>query len=289
MVERRSKEDRELLAAVAVVWAAIDQIDAASTGRMLGHVADLRRELVDLLAGLPTMTTAEGDAVLSPTYLSLFASDLRRAVERFSDRLARALADDLTQAADVADSGFRDALSTYARAIGVPPSSIVLRPLGTTSALTVSALAFNQSAVRSLGERIAATASLNVQRVAFGGQSLADAVSSVRAGLATGTAHDATLGRMASQAVSIGRTGVYSIANASADHAMQESVEELPDLGMEWQAVLDRRTDTVCRNMDGERRPVGGMFPGGLVAPPLHTGCRCRLLPVLGWANQEVA
>ena len=57
--------------------------------------------------------------------------------------------------------------------------------------------------------------------------------------------------------------------------------DELPGLQSEWVALLDKRTDPICKALGGKRVKVGGTFPGGLVRPPAHARCRCRLVAYL--------
>ena len=276
MPDRLAPEDREMLAAIAAVWALIDALDRSAQRQVLSHVAGVRREIVDLMAGLPLTTGPDGTVSLPGVYLHLFAADLRSTIAQWVERLSRDVAVALARAAEIVDTGFRGALSTLARAAGVPAPLIVLTPLGEASPVVTAALMFNASALRSVGERIASSVSLAVQQAAFGALTHAEATASVRAALSTTRGG---VGGLTSQVTSITRTGVYSIANAAAAHAIHEAGDELPDVQLEWQAIRDRRVDRACLDLDGKRRPAGGSFPGGFIAPPRHTSCRCRLIP----------
>lgn len=275
--------DREMLSAIAAVWALVDALDVESQRRVLSHVVDVRREIVDLLAGLPTTTDADGVVTLSATYLTIFAADLRRIVERWANVITRTVADDLTRAAEITDTGFRGALSALARASGVPAPLIVLTPLGPSAPVVTAALLFSAAAMRSVSERIAAAVSLEVQRTAYGAQSHAEAVTSVRGLLAADPAWagkklpPGTQGALTAQVTGVVRTGLYSIANVAAAHAHREALDELPGVESVWLTVRDKRVDPVCVRLEGRRKPPGGTFPGGFIAPPAHPSCRCRL------------
>lgn len=73
-----------------------------------------------------------------------------------------------------------------------------------------------------------------------------------------------------------------SIACTAMQHAQSVAVMEFysvnPELVKEeeFAAILDSKTSVICRSLDGQKFPVG-VGP----RPPLHFGCRSRMLPVL--------
>jgi SPP1 gp7 family putative phage head morphogenesis protein len=47
-----------------------------------------------------------------------------------------------------------------------------------------------------------------------------------------------------------------------------------------WDATLDKRVCRVCAGADGEVREYGEAFSSGVIAPPVHSNCRCLLIRV---------
>jgi SPP1 gp7 family putative phage head morphogenesis protein len=77
----------------------------------------------------------------------------------------------------------------------------------------------------------------------------------------------------------IGRTETISAANAGQQESWQQAVDagliDPDEFEMEWITTPDDRACQECLDLDGERAPIGGVFPGGLTGPPAHPGCRC--------------
>lgn len=279
---RRPKEQRELQDAMVKVWADLDSLDVEAERRIMRRVAEVRAEIVDRITALGTTTDPDGNETWQVTSLRALESDLRRLLVEWSERLSRELGTDLTTAAELADEGYRGALSQLARSLDVPPAMIRLSTLGVSSGVVQAAVLYHSSAVRGVSERIATEVNGQIQRVVFGGQSRHDAVRNIRDLLAADPKWAGkdlppkTVGKLTQQAITIERTGVMQVFNIAADHAYREALDELLDLEVEWQTVKDKRVDPKCEALHGKRKRPRGTFPGGVIAPPLHARCRCR-------------
>lgn len=281
---RRPRMQRDLQDAMVAVWSQLDNLDAETERRILQRVAEMRGEVLDRLAALETLTDADGNETWQATALRAFEAELRRVSAEFSARLAADLTNDLERAAGLADVGYRDALSALARGLDVPTPLITLSPLGLSSDLVQAATLYNAGAFRGLGERIVTDVNREIQRVVFGGQSRWDAVRNIRDMLAADPKWAGkklppkTLGKLTSYATMVERTAVMSVFSAATTRAMREAIDELPDLKSEWLTVRDRRVDPVCVGLSGKRVRPGEPFSPGLIAPPAHPNCRCRLV-----------
>lgn len=272
--KRQPQMQQDLQAAMIDVWGQLDHLDAETKKRILARVAEIRAEILDRLAALPTTTDPDGQESWQTTSLRALDADLRELVRRWSEQLSTELGADLQQAADLADVGYRDALSQLARAQGVPAPLIRLSPIGVSSGLVQAATLYNASAFRGLGERIIAEVNREIQRVAFGGQSRWDAIRNIREHLAADPRHAGKpIGKLTSYATMVERTALMSVFNAAAEHAYREAAEELPDLMTEWVTVKDSRVDAACVALGGTRKKPGQSFAPGVIAPPLHPRC----------------
>jgi hypothetical protein len=268
------------------VWATMDRMDDESARRVLVAVADMRKDVLDRLAALPT-TTIEGAETFQATSLRLFASELDDAARRFSERYSRELGTDMRAMATYSDEAHRAALDALARAQGVPPSLIHLSTLGVSDAQIEAAVLLNQSAIKNVSQAVVSAVNGEVQGVVFGMGSRWDAVRNIRAALGT-TGQD--LGALTQRALTIERTALIQVFNVAAEHSYRQAVEELPDLQVEWMTALDKRVDPICVGLSGALKKPGGTFPGGYMAPPAHPRCRCRLVASLpAWGAPKAA
>lgn len=255
------------------VWARMDRMDAESARRVLVAVEDMRREILDRLAALPTVTI-DGTDTFQATQLRAFAADLDEIGARFAQRYARELGEDMRAAARFSDEAHRAALSTLARGLGVPQTLISLSPLGVNPDQIEAAVLLNQGAIKNVSQAVISAVNAEIQKVVFGAGSRWDAIKAIRTALGT-TGKD--LGKLTQRAMTIERTGVMMAFNAAADHAYRQATEELPDLRVEWVTVQDKRVDPICVGLSGAFKRPGGTFSGGYSAPPAHPRCRCRL------------
>jgi len=74
------------------------------------------------------------------------------------------------------------------------------------------------------------------------------------------------------------------IANTELNEAMSEAslqtYERLNVAGKSWSTVGDDRVSDDCRSNEGAGIiPLTASFPGGVMRPPQHPGCRCTLVP----------
>ena len=277
---QRADPARELQREMVRVWSQMDRIDRDAAQRVLNAVAEMRRDVLDRLAALPTVTIDDHDS-FEATALRGFAIDLQDAARRFEDRYSLLLGEDMRAAAGAMDEAHRAALTQLARSSGVPQSFITMSPLGLSDTQMEAAILLNNSAIRNVSQSVVTRVNAEIQAVVYGGQSRWDAVKNIRDALGTGK----NLGALTNRAITIKRTGVMMAFNIAADHAYRQALEELPDLQVEWVTAKDKRVDPLCVSMNGKRKEPRGTFPGGIVAPPRHPRCRCRTvayLPVWG-------
>lgn len=273
---RRTDPQRELRAEMVRVWSQMERIDRAAAIRVLTAVAEMRREILDRLAALPTVTIDDHDS-FEATALRGMATDLDDAARRFEQRYSLILGEDMRGAAQYADEAHRAALTQLARSSGVPQSFISLTPFGLSDTQMEAAILLNNSAIRNVSQATVARVNAEIQRVVFGGQLRWEAVQNIRDALGTGK----SLGALTQRAITIERTAVMQALNIAADHAYRQALEELPDLQVEWVTAKDKRVDPLCVSLNGKRKEPGGTFPGGIVAPPRHPRCRCRTVAYL--------
>jgi hypothetical protein len=101
---------------------------------------------------------------------------------------------------------------------------------------------------------------------------------------------DARAGRYAKKLLNyrakmISRNELLTAANEGQNMLWTQAVEEdlidTSDLEREWIADQnEKRTCPICRDLDGKRAPIGGLFksaltPDGCRMPPRHVMCRC--------------
>ncbi len=269
-----SPGEREFRRSMARAWADLDRMDAAAIRRVRDRIAELRADVLDRLAGLPTVTV-DGVETFQSTSLRTFALELDDAAARYAQRAGLDAGTDLRGAAALSDTAHRDALSALARANGVPPSMIVLSPLGIADEQINAAVMFSNSAITNVGQAVVQKVNQELQAVVFGGQSRWDAVRNIRSALGT---TGKSIGQLTSRAEMIERTGLIATFNIAAEHAYRQAKEELPDLEVEWMATQGPRTCPLCSSLNGAKKKPGGTFPGGVVAPPRHPRCRCRVV-----------
>ena len=273
---QRADPARELQREMVRVWSQMDRIDRDAAQRVLNAVAEMRRDVLDRLAALPTVTIDDHDS-FEATALRGFAIDLQDAARRFEDRYSLLLGEDMRAAAGAMDEAHRAALTQLARSSGVPQSFITMSPLGLSDTQMEAAILLNNSAIRNVSQSVVTRVNAEIQAVVYGGQSRWDAVKNIRDALGTGK----NLGALTNRAITIERTGVMMAFNIAADHAYRQALEELPDLQVEWVTAKDKRVDPLCVSMNGKRKEPRGTFPGGIVAPPRHPRCRCRTVAYL--------
>lgn len=273
---QRADPARELQREMVRVWSQMDRIDRDAAQRVLNAVAEMRRDVLDRLAALPTVTIDDHDS-FEATALRGFAIDLQDAARRFEERYSRLLGEDMRAAATYADEAHRAALTQLARSSGVPQSFITMSPLGLSDTQMEAAILLNNSAIRNVSQNVVTRVNSEVRAVVYGGQSRWDAVKNIRDALGTGQ----NIGALTNRAITIERTAVMQAFNIAADHAYRQAQEELPDLQVEWVTAKDKRVDPLCVAMNGKRKEPRGTFPGGIVAPPRHPRCRCRTVAYL--------
>lgn len=115
-------------------------------------------------------------------------------------------------------------------------------------------------------------------------------VNSIRLGYSLGETNDEILGRIRGQAQLNYADGVLATNRAHAETTTRTAIQHVAnsaraetwaandDIIEQYQivATLDSRTSTVCRNLDGDRYPVG---KGPM--PPFHPNCRTTTAAVL--------
>lgn len=290
----QSPGEGEFRASMVRAWADLDRLDAATIQRVRDRIAALRADILDRLAAMPTVEI-DGVETFQATSLRAFAAELEAAAARYAQRASLDLGNDLRAAAASSDQAHRDALAALARTLGVPPSLIVLSPLGIADAQIEAAIVFTTGAIKGVSQRIEAGVTAEIQAVVFGGRSRWDAVRNIRDLLATEPSRSGTaltgkaLGELTSLAVAIERTALEMAFNIAADQAYRQALEELPDLSVEWVATRGPRTCPRCTALNGKRKDPMKAFPGGVIAPPLHGRCRCRIVAHLpSWGAAPV-
>lgn len=279
---RRPAEQRALQDEMVRVWSQLEAMDAASAKRVLDAVTTMRQEMLDRITALPTVTIDQQET-FAATSLRQLSAELEEIAGRFEQRYRSFLVGDMQDAARMSDIAHRAVLDALARATGVPPSLIVLSPLGLDATQIEAAILLNQSAIRNVSQAVVSSINREIQGVVFGAQSRWEAVRNIRDALST---TGGNLGTLTNRAMTIERTGLIQVFNIAAGHAYRQATEELPDLQVEWVTVQDRRVDPVCVALSGKRKEPRGTFPGNIIAPPAHPRCRCRIVAYLPqWGN----
>ena len=85
-------------------------------------------------------------------------------------------------------------------------------------------------------------------------------------------------GSYANQMWSRGKNTVAAVVWDAVARTLRQTFEGTPATEWIWNAVLDPKTCPICRPLAGQRRPTQFSF---LRLPPLHSNCRCAILPVL--------
>ena len=75
------------------------------------------------------------------------------------------------------------------------------------------------------------------------------------------------------------RTESVNAYNETHLRAIRAVATEDPEILQRWDASVDRRVCSICREMDGQVVEVGREFRGGVTRPPAHPNCRCALTP----------
>lgn len=267
------------------MMARMDHLEAESYRTILARVAEIRKDVVDRLIELPTTTDAAGNETWQAWQLRGYQQELDRVLRQFRERYAAEFGDVQQRAADL--SGLqRAALTELAMSAGVPRAVISFGSLGLLQDQVSAAIMYNAAALDGVSAALGASINREIQQVVFGGQSRWDAVRNIRAALATEPGSDGKLGGLTERAITLERTALISVYSLAQDFSLQHAAEELPGLQSEWVAILDRRTDPVCKDLGGKRVPVGKAFPGGIMRPPAHMRCRCRLVAFMpGWPD----
>ncbi len=106
-------------------------------------------------------------------------------------------------------------------------------------------------------------------------------------------------GKLGSSAISgarykaerIVRTEFHNALSAGNHAALESAAEVLPGLKRQWDAMLDARTSSICRSLDGQVVGMRELFRAEgreLVGPPAHPNCRSRAVPWREeWAELE--
>ena len=92
------------------------------------------------------------------------------------------------------------------------------------------------------------------------------------------------------RANAIAVTETTSIYNTAAMQAIEDANQSIPDnnkIQMQWRALLDKKTSSICRALNGELREAGGFVcrttKGGngkkYDKPPAHPHCRSMIVP----------
>ncbi len=72
------------------------------------------------------------------------------------------------------------------------------------------------------------------------------------------------------------RTETIAAYNLSLEGSIRQAAEQVPGLVRRWDASMDGRICSICRELDGTTATLGGDFEGGYDRPPAHPNCRCR-------------
>jgi len=263
-----AKEPAEVFkSGVEDLWSKLDRIEARADAAVVARVAALRKEIIDALLHSPVYQAEPGGPeVISPSYLASYLKYVNDYLGRWVGEVVAS--SDLGAAADLASHGYGELLGHR----GLQ---------GLTSDLVAAALQYRIAGFNSLGAEVAKTVAEEVQRVIFGVQSRWDAVRAIRSALDTG--HDG-LGKLTHRAVTLERTALVSIFNASAAKTISDSEASVPGVMKEWSAANQPSTCPKCKSLDGKRVKPRARFMGGLFSPPAHPRCRCRVVAwVEGW------
>jgi hypothetical protein len=81
--------------------------------------------------------------------------------------------------------------------------------------------------------------------------------------------------------------GIHAL-NVNQLEGLRDMEHEDPGYLKRWDSTGDSRLCVQCRDLDGDVRPINEQFPGGILVPPAHPGCRCSLTPWRAeWASDK--
>jgi hypothetical protein len=279
-----SVDQREYEVAVNRIFERIDDLDRDGARRVLARIAELRKDVLDRLAALPTVDL-DGVETWQATSLRAYRSELDRMAEQFTRRFAADLAADLRAAGEEAARDHQEALTRLALRSGVPRLVISFGPFGLIEDQITAAVLYSADLAQKLHPTIVERVTREIQAVVFGGQTRTVAVRNIRDALATAPGgRNRKIGGLTMRALSIERTELIRVFNLSNQWAIRNAQEELPGIMKIW--VAHPGAEARCAALNGKRIPPNEAFPGGVTAPPLHSSCRCRVVAWMpGWSE----
>lgn len=262
------------------IFRELDNLEHDALRRILARVDELRRDVTDRLLSLVTTLNPDGTETWQAWQLRAYQHELEQAAQRWGDRVRADLAQDLQGAADLGKAQM-PALSALAQAEGVPAALVSFGVVGVLDQQVATAILHSADYIKAVQQNVIVGVNREIQAVVFGGQSRYDAVQNIRAKLATQPSRTSKAGRkrfgsLTYQAARVEQNELLTVYNRAADFSLQQAADELPTALKEWVTVLDGRADEICRALSGKRVKPNGLFLGGVSAPPIHVGCRCR-------------
>lgn len=256
---------------VSDLWAILDKMGDQADSRTIRMLNEVRKHMVDRLLALPGYQLEPGGPDVVPAQLLVTYLDEVESILRTWAQVALSQ-NDIEGAADLGTHGYTNALRALA---GLPASGITSSMIGLTPDLVAAALNYRAASFKQLAAATHASIAEEMQKVIFGQQSRWDAVVAIRKEL--DTSHDG-LGKATKLATKIERTALISIFNAASAKTLTDAEKDLPSVMKEWSAAHQKSTCERCRRLNGKRVKPKETFERGILAPPLHFQCRCRVV-----------
>lgn len=257
------------------LWRQVDNLSAQSQRDIIMKVAEIRREIVDKLSGAPVVTGLGGVETLDPQFLAGYRDQLHNLLVQWARDLVDNSGSTVERAANLGVGGYDKLLAELS---GAPFTTLSPSIMGLAPELVQAASLFTAEQFRGLANEVQTTVANQVQRAVFGGQSRWDAVRNIRDALKGQPGQTQNLGSLTSKATSIERTAIMSVFNAAAQVSYIRAEASLPGLKVEWSTAGQKTVCPKCAGVNGERKKPREKFSIGVLAPPAHPRCRCRVI-----------
>ena len=257
------------------LWRQVDTMSAQSQRDIITRVAAIRKEIVDKLSGAPVVTGLGGVETIDPQFLMGYRNELTSLLVGWARDVIDKSAGTMEKAANLGVGGYDKLLAELS---GATLSPLTPGVMGLAPEVVQAASLFTAEQFRGLANEVQTTVANQVQRAVFGGQSRWDAVRNIRDALKGQPGQTQNLGSLTSKAVSIERTAIMSVFNAAAQVSYIRAESALPGLKVEWSSAGQKTVCSKCRSVDGERKKPREKFSIGVLAPPAHPRCMCRVI-----------
>lgn len=257
------------------LWRQVDQLTGQAERKVIERVVAMRKDIVDRISGAPVVPGLGGVETIDPQFMAAYRDELQALLVQWARAAVADLNSALENSADLGVSGYGQLLTQLA---GETVNPLMTGVLGLAPEVVQAASLFTAQQFTTLANQVQNVVADAVQRAVFGGQSRWDAVRQIREALKGQPGQKTGLGSLTSAAVRIERTSMMSVFNAAAQVAYVRAEKSVPGLMVEWSTAGQKTVCPRCQALNGKRKKIRALFPGSILAPPLHPQCRCRII-----------